>query len=189
MMSLVATSELPVTTACTRAGPPPPSFGPGSSLRPYLPNTPIASAIALKDSEGSGVGSSSVALIAVGVPAVCAWLTAGAAAIAAAVPANTRKAAVRRSGAVVLDISISLKPPVVGDTSPARRASPAVPPGTVPYSILRTSPIRPVVRHVPCGRFTHAASYALRRHTRFRRSWRPFQLMRACAETSAVPEV
>ena len=104
MMSLVATSELPVTIACTRAGPPPPSFGPGSSLRPYLPNSPIASAMLLKDSDGSGVGSSSVALIAIGVPAVCAWLTAGAAAMAAAVPANTRKAAVRRSGAVTLDI-------------------------------------------------------------------------------------
>ena len=108
MMSLVATSELSVTTAWTRAGPPPPSFGPGSSVRPCLANRPNASAMPLKDSEGSGVGSSSVALMVVGVPAVCAQLTAGAAAMAAAAPAKTRKAAVRRSGAVTVDISTSL---------------------------------------------------------------------------------
>src|SRR5580700_3348944 len=108
MMSLVATSELPVTIACTRAGPPPPSFGPGSSVSPCLANRPNASAMPLKDSEGSGVGSSSVALIVVGVPAVCAQLTAGAAAMAAAAPAKTRKAAGRRIGAVTIDISTSL---------------------------------------------------------------------------------
>ncbi len=94
MMSLVATSVLLVTTAWTRAGPPPPSSGPGSSVKPYFGNRPMALAMLLKDSDGSGVGSSSVALIVIGaLAAVCAF-TAADPTMSAAAPVHRRTAAV-----------------------------------------------------------------------------------------------